>query len=123
MIEWGRVPWSLWVWVGIAWVVMVEFIVRVAGDSEMSHVAARFVSLSLTVALLLAWDFYMLKGVRWLWIATVIFLVLSLVIDLATASGTWYWDLAGLVQLGLLLLPPTRRFFASAGSPATDVNT
>jgi hypothetical protein len=116
VIDWRRVPWTLWVWaIGIL-VAEVALVVVVIQHSGTAHV----VTLILTVALVSAWPYFLFRGVRGLWIATVGLDVLFLVIDLATGSGTWYGALGGLFQLGLLLLPVTRRFFASGNNrPAT----
>jgi hypothetical protein len=109
VITWGRVPWTLWLWaVGIL-ASSVVFVVVVHHHSGWDHI----VTVIMTLAILSLWPYFMFRGVRWLWIATVGFDALVLVIDLATGSGTWYGDLGGLVQLGLLLLPVTRRFFSS----------
>lgn len=66
-----------------------------------------------SIVIIVAWDFFLLRAVRWLWIGTVSFGALILAIDLATGTGTWHGDLVGAIGLGLLLLPGTRRFFAA----------
>lgn len=105
-------PWTLWVWsVGIV-VVAVQFVVTVHHHSGWHHI----VTILLTLALISLWPYFMFKGVRWLWIVTVGGNALIFVVDLATGNGTWYGDLAAVVQLVLLLLPVTRRFFSSSNS-------
>jgi hypothetical protein len=64
-----------------------------------------------SIVLILVWDFFLLRAVRWLWIATVVVGALELAFSLGTGAGTWYGCLLGLIDLALLLLPATRRFF------------
>jgi hypothetical protein len=64
-------------------------------------------------AIVFAWVFFMLKGVRWLWIATVAVSVLSFISSLITDPQTWYGIVGGAISISLLLLPATRRYFAS----------
>lgn len=95
-------------------VVAVDFVVTVHHHSGWHHIVA----ILLTLAVVSLWPYFMLRGVRWLWIVTVGADALIFVIDIATGNGTWYGDLAAVVQLSLLLLPVTRRFFASSDSRA-----
>jgi hypothetical protein len=60
-----------------------------------------------------AWDFFLLRAVRWLWIGTVAVGAVILAVDFATGTGTWHGDVVGAIGLGLLLVPATRRFFAT----------
>ncbi len=131
MIDWRRVPWTLWVWaVGVV-ASTVDLVVTVHHHSGWHHIA----TILLTLVLLSLWPYFMFKGVRWLWIATVGGIVLFFVIDIATGhvsrrAGTvtaprpdtrgqnWYGVLIAVAQLVLLLLPVTRRFFASSNSRA-----
>lgn len=105
MIEWGKVPWSLWLYVAIS----IGQIVVVAFTASM-HTAP----LVFFIVFIVAWDFFLLRSVRWLWIGTVALGALILAIDLVTGTGTWHGDLIGTIDLGLLLLPATRRFFAAS---------
>jgi hypothetical protein len=61
VIEWGRVPWSLWLFV-LASVA--------ASGSLVFHVSGPIAPLVLYGALVLTWTFFLLRGVRGLWIAT-----------------------------------------------------
>jgi hypothetical protein len=104
-LSWGidreRVPWSLWAYVATTGVNLIVLLAR------LNHVEpAIFV-----VVFGVTWDYFLLRAVRWLWIATVVSFALIIVIDLVTGSGTWWGSAIGLLQLCLLLLPPTRRFF------------
>jgi hypothetical protein len=114
VIDWRRVPWTLWVWaVGIV-ASTVDLVVTVHHHSGWHHMA----TILLTLVLLSLWPYFMFKGVRWLWIATVGGIVLFFVIDIATGHQNWFGVLIAVAQLVLLLLPVTRRFFASSNSRA-----
>ncbi len=102
MIEWGKVPWSLW-----AYVVLTTGSIVVVVLTASVPVAPSIFS----IVLFLVWDFFLLRAVRWLWIATVVVGALELVFSLGTGAGTWYGYLLGLIDLALLLLPATRQFF------------
>jgi hypothetical protein len=111
--EWRRVPWPLglyilWTFGLSGWLVF--------------HVSGPIAAQMLFSALVLMWAFFMLKGVRWLWIATVAVSALSFVSGLITDSQTWYGIVGGAISVSLLLLPATRRYFAveltSPGVPA-----
>jgi hypothetical protein len=111
MIEWGRVPWSLWAYVLMTTVGIILVVVRASGSTPAAP-------LVFAIVMILAWDFFLLRALRWLWIATVVLFALVLVLDLATRTGTWYGDSAGAVELGLLLLPASRRFFGIGAAAA-----
>jgi hypothetical protein len=66
----------------------------------------------LFAAVMLAWLYFLLKGVRWVWIVTVGIYVLGLVPDLISGSLMWQGLALGLIGLVLLLLPVTRRHFS-----------
>jgi hypothetical protein len=104
-LSWGidqeTVPWSLWAYVATTGVNLVFLLAR-----------SNHVKLAIFVVVALAtWDYFLLCAARWLWIATVVGFALFFVIDLATGSGNWWGTGIGLLQLFLLLLPSTRRFF------------
>jgi hypothetical protein len=63
------------------------------------------------VVIILLWLYFLLRGVRWIWIATVGISVLGLMVDLLSGSFTWLGLVMGVVALALLLLPATRRHF------------
>ena len=104
MIEWGKVPWSLWAYV----VLTTGGIVVVVLTASVPVAPSIF-----SIVLFLVWNFFLLKGVRWLWIATVVLGALDFVFSLSTGTGTWHGYLVGLIGLTLLLAPVTRRFFGS----------
>jgi hypothetical protein len=60
-----------------------------------------------------AWLFFLLKGVRWVWIATLVVTVLGFAPEMIAGSVTWQEVMSGVISIGLLLLPVTRRYFAS----------
>lgn len=104
MIEWGKVPWSLWAYV----VLTTGGIVVVVLTASVPVAPSIF-----AIALFLVWNFFLLRAVRWLWVATIVVGALELAFSLGTGAGTWYGYLLGLIDLGLLLLPVTRRFFGT----------
>ncbi|MGH2940063.1 MAG: hypothetical protein ACRDPE_18280 [Solirubrobacterales bacterium] len=110
MIDWKRVPWSLWLFCATlltGWV-MIEV------DTH-----GTVVGKVLFAALMLAWIYYLLKAVEWLWILTVALSVLALVPFALIAPFDWLGAVQSLFGLALLLLPMTRRYFAD-GTPAAD---
>lgn len=102
MVEWGRVPWSLWAYVVLA-------IGDLAVVLLMRSISAA--PLIFFIVFIFVWNYFLLRAVRWLWFATVALFALVLTIELITASGSWHGAAIGFIQLGLLLLPATRRFF------------
>jgi predicted cobalt transporter CbtA len=62
--------------------------------------------------------FFLLQRVRWLWIATMVFTALGVVLGLVEGNARWYTPILAVVGLVLLLLPETRRFFQRAETPA-----
>jgi hypothetical protein len=110
MIDWKRVPWSLWLFCAtllIGWV-MIEV------DTH-----GTVVGKVLFAALMFAWIYYLLKAVEWLWILTVGVSVLALVPFAFIGPFDWLGAVQALFGLALLLLPMTRRYFAD-GTPAAD---
>jgi hypothetical protein len=106
-IDWERVPWTLWTYIALAVGYLIIFLSRsLATRPEI-----------LAVIILVVCNYFLLRAVQWLWTATAALLALGLVIDLITQSGTWWGDATGVLQLGLLVLPPTRRFF---GEPPAE---
>ncbi len=104
MSDLRKVPWPLWVFAALALIPAILIEVEVHGP-----IAAKV----LYPALVLAWLFFLLKGVRWVWISTVAVTALGLVPDLIVGSVTWRGFAEWAITIGLLLLPVTRRYFAS----------
>jgi hypothetical protein len=107
-IRWRQVPWSLWAYVVLTIVGIVRTVFTFSGPVALLLFAALFI---------LVWDYFLLRGVRWLWVATIVVFVFYSVIDLLNGTGTWFGEVLGLIELALLLLPPTRRFFGAGNSP------
>lgn len=103
MIEWKRVPWPLWVYSVATLFAAILIEIKVHG-----LVSAKL----LFAAIMLAWLYLLLKGVRWVWIVTLGIYVLGFVPDLILGSLTWRGAASGVVGLILLLLPVTRRYFS-----------
>jgi hypothetical protein len=104
MIEWGKVPWSLWVYAAFNVVGVILIEVQAHGPIP-AKVLFPFV--------MFAWLFFLFRGVRWVWIATVGLIVLGFAGDLISGSFTLRGIVMGLISPALLLLPVTRRYFAS----------
>lgn len=100
--DWRRVPWPLWGYCILSLVGMIRL--------ETHHL--RIEPRLFAVAFFLAWSYFLLAGVQWVWIATVAFGVLGLALDPILGTTTWYVLTSGLVGLVLLLLPATRRYYA-----------
>ena len=110
--EWEAVPWTLWVVVALSLIAIPVFFVRGPGDTPVGLVIAfPFV--------VLAWNYLLLTGLRWVWITTLVLAGGGLVLELAASTGTWWGDLESAVVIVLLLLPTTRRFFQKDQTAAT----
>lgn len=104
MIEWRRVPWPLW---GYSAVILLGVIL--VEVNAHTPIPAR----ALFAVAMLAWLYFLLKGVRWVWIVTVGLYVLGLIPDLISGSLKWQGVALSVIGLTLLLLPVTRRYFSS----------
>lgn len=108
MIEWRKVPWTLWVFAAltVAGTILIEIKIHGQVPSKVLFPLVMF-----------AWLFFLLKGVRWVWIVTLGISVLGLLTDLISSSLRWQSVASGVISIGLLALPTTRHYFAS--EPAT----
>lgn len=104
MIELRRVPWPLWVYS----VVMLLGVIVVEAKAH-----APILAMVLYLLVVVAWLYFLLKGVRWIWIVTVGLYVLGLILYLIADSINWEGIATSLIGLLLLLLPATRRYFSS----------
>ena len=104
MIEWGKVPWPLWVYVLVG-------LAAVIGKELVSPIRSP-VGAIVAILILLTWDIALLRGVRWVWMLSVGINILFLVINMSFGSHEWFAIAIYLVFPLLLLNPPTRRFFA-----------
>lgn len=107
MIVWRNVPWSLWIFavLNVPGAVLIE--IEVSGQILSKALFPLFVG---------AWLFFLLKGVRWVWLGSLGIFVLGFVADLASGSLSWHSFALGLIAPALLLLPATRRYFARINS-------
>jgi hypothetical protein len=103
------VPWSLWAYSAIVLlgIILVEFKVHGQVPSKL-----------LFPIIMFAWLFFLLRGVRWVWIVTVGISILGFVPDVISGSIEWQGVASGLIGLVLLLLPVTRRYFSSHAAAA-----
>ena len=97
-------PWPLWVYSAVTLLSMILVEVEAHGPIPLK---------TLSPFVMLAWLYFLLKGVRWVWIVTVGIYVLGLIPDLISGSLRWRGIALGLIGLLLLLLPVTRRYFSS----------
>lgn len=107
MIEWKRVPWPLWLFSAALLVEAILLEVGVHGP-VLPRIIFPFV--------MFAWLFFLLRGVRWVWIATVGASTLGLVSDLVLGSLDLLGAVWSLLGLLFLLLPITRRYVFSRGA-------
>jgi hypothetical protein len=109
VFDWEKVPLSLRAYV----VLTTGGIVATALLASVPVVPAIF-----SIVTTLFWNFFLIRGVRWLWMATIVVDVLAIGFDLITDTGTWYGISIGLVSLALLVVPATRQFFQADESVA-----
>lgn len=102
MIERRRVPWPLWIFAGSALISATLIEVSAHGP-----IAAKV----LFPVVMLVYLYFLLQGVRWLWIVTIAVEVLGLLLEAFFGSLDWQGVILSLVTLLLLLLPVTRRYF------------
>lgn len=110
MINWRRVPWSLWAFVGLT---------TGSAAVQVVTVSAPVAPTIFFVVFILVWNVFLLRALRWLWLATVVLSVGVTGAAIIIGSGSWYGDTISLVELGLLVVPATRRFFSVEQSAAT----
>jgi hypothetical protein len=103
-LDWKRIPWTLWVYTAVTFI---GSIVSVFIIDEPILVMAFLVLFTLI------WSYFLLRGVRWLWMFTLGACVLSLVFEVAAGSIHWRGFAQSVVGLVVLSLPVTRRFFAT----------
>jgi hypothetical protein len=102
---WRRVPWPLWVIVAVQILAASRLELAVHGP-----LLARFIYALLNVA----WLYFLVRGVRWVWFVTIAIFALGLAFEVVSASFHWLGTSIGAVELILLLLPVTRRYYAAA---------
>jgi uncharacterized membrane protein len=107
MLEWRRIPWPLWVYCAgyVPALVAVEMTVH-----------GRLFAKAMAPVLVLVGLYFLLRGVRWLWIAALC-LNLAIVIDIFSGTVSWWGAVSTAIGVTLLLLPVTRRFFSPRSAP------
>jgi hypothetical protein len=106
--SWGKAPLSL-----RAYVLLNTGVIVVLGLSR------PIVPAGFSIVTALVWNSFLIRGIRWLWIATIVLGALTLGFDLIVEPGRWRGGLIGFAILALLVVPPTRRFFQTQKSEAT----
>jgi hypothetical protein len=101
--SWRQVPWTLWAFAVLTVAGLIVVLARASGNAPVA-------ALIIYVVLTCAWLYFLLRGVRWVWMVTVGVGLVGLLFDLITGSGTWLGISSGLVGLLLLVLPATRRY-------------
>lgn len=98
---WREAPWSVWAFeaVLVANIVFVDV-----------SVSASAVLLAATTVLFLVAGYFLLRGVRWLFVL-MIALFLATIPSIISGSQRWESTVLTLVGLTLLFLPATRRFY------------
>lgn len=109
MIELRRVPWPLWIYSAVVLLGVVLIEIKTHGPTPAK---------ALYVCIMLAWLYFLLKGVRWVWIGTVGIYALGLISYLISGSLKWQAIALSVVGLLLLLLPATRRYFSRSAAVA-----
>jgi hypothetical protein len=109
MIEWKRVPWPLWAYSAFVLLGVILILVKAHGPIPVKVLYPCF---------MLAWIYFLLRGVRWVWIVTVGIYVLGLLPYLISGSLSLQVVALSLFGLLLLLLPATRRYFSSHSAAA-----
>jgi hypothetical protein len=103
MTSWRRVPWSLWIFAGLT-----LFDATLIEVEALGPIAAKV----LFPVVVLVYLYFLLRGVRWLWIATIAVGILVLIVELISGSIEWQGVIWSLIDFMLLLLPVTRRYFS-----------
>jgi hypothetical protein len=103
VIDWRRVPWPLWAYCAVMLLGAVSIDVRASGPV--------FV-MALIPIVMLAWLYFLLKGIRWLWFVTLGIYVL-IIPEIVSGSVTWEGYASTVIGVTLLLLPATRHYFSS----------
>jgi hypothetical protein len=109
MIEWRRVPWPLWVYAAVALLTAARVEIWVHGPILVKV---------LYIVVAFAWLYFIFRGIRRIWIATLAVFALGLAFELVSGSLQWWGAMITLIELMLLLLPVTQRYFSREQGPA-----
>jgi hypothetical protein len=96
-----RVPLSLWAFDGV--LVIGAFMIFVRSSVPVGPIVFGVFFVS-------AWSYLLLKGIRWIWLATVTIYLLN-VPWIALGSASWETIVTTMIGLSLLVLPSTRGYF------------
>lgn len=102
-MAWRQVPWPLWVFAAAQLLVVARVEAMVHGP---------ILAMILYPVLVLGWLYFLLRGVRWIWLVTLGVVVLGLAFELVSGSLRWWATTIGVAEALLLLLPFTRRYFS-----------
>jgi hypothetical protein len=110
VVEWGKAPWTLraYVVITLAGAIVVAIVV------SSTPIAPRLFGVAFTAVVC----FFLLRGVGWLWLLMIAFILLSFVLGVIEDNMRWYGIAQGVVALILLVHPTTRRFFRRAETPS-----
>ncbi len=109
VIDWQRVPWPLWAYCAVT---------LLGVGSVMMKVSGPFLAVALLPIIMMAWLYFLLRGIRWLWLATLG--IYGLTIPQALfGSVTWEGYATTVIAVVLLLLPVTRRYYMSRDAGAS----
>jgi len=100
VIDWSRIPWSLWLLSALILLSSVPAAAR--GDGSAAEVI-------LAPIISLVWVYFLLRGVRWLWffsLAVCLLIILAIVLG----SATWEGYVESVLGAALLLMPGTRQY-------------
>jgi hypothetical protein len=75
----------------------------------------------LFVGIFLGWAVLLLRGIRWIWIATILLFALGLLAQVLSANIRWIGIILIIVDFALLIHPLTRRFY-EPGDPQADAS-
>lgn len=109
MIDWRRVPWSLWVYCGVLLLGTVRLEIEAHGP-----VGAK----GFFLLVMVVWLYLLFKGMRWMWGTTLVIYVLGFVSLLSSGSLSVTAGSLSVAGFVLLLLPVTQRYFAADVSAA-----
>jgi hypothetical protein len=102
VVNWEKAPWSLRAYVILS--LASSLIVAIVASSP---ILPRVFLVGFTIVIC----FFLLKGVRWLWILSIAFIPLGFAMAVAQGNVRWYSVALGVVDLILLIHPDTRRVF------------
>jgi len=107
VIAWKQVPWSLWGYVVIMLIGTILVEVQAHGGLAPQLIYP---------LVMVVWAALLLKGTRWVWIATVAISIVGFIVEIVLGSLAWQGIALGLIGPVFLVLPDTQRFFSNANT-------